>query len=231
MICSPTESAVFREALGGGGGTWKCEAWGCDAIWSARGVYYGVQRKALKDLVASVEDGRLATERLQWPSVTGGVWVIVETGERGGAGPREMPNGTLASLGTYGRAWTGAQVRGLMYSLGMDDAVNGIVWVENERDTIARVIELRAWTMKDRHASARGPGKIRQDVFGNRGSKEYATYLLQCLPGIGPTTAVAIYDHFQGLPLQWTSTYDELIQVPGVGPLTAKRLMSVFDAA
>lgn len=226
MIVSPSESPAFH-ALGRS--SWRCEEWGVDALWSARGLWYGVQRKALKDLVVSVEDGRLAKERLQWASVSGQVWLIVETGERGGGAPREMPNGQLAALGTFGRPWTGQALRALTFSI-MGDGV-GVCWTADEAGTIGLVRELHAWSMKERHESARGRPTCPPDVFGNRDDRAYGVWLLSSLPRVGPEMAGRIWDHFGGLPIKLDCTVDDLMQVEGVGRVTAEGIVRVFKEA
>lgn len=224
MLVSPTESAAMR-ALGTV--SWKAEDWGADVFWVSRKRTWGVQRKALKDLVASVDDGRLAKELLQMSSLDVAI-LMLETGERGGGGPREMPNGQLAGLGGYGRPWTGKQLRGVLW--GVADRGVRIELTRDEGETIRRVLELEAWSRKERHESARGRGMAPVDVFGKRGNREYATFILQGLPGIGLQTAGAIYDHFKGMPLQWACTREELLKVPGVGKITAQRVWDVFNA-
>lgn len=225
MLISSTESPAFR-ALGTS--TTRPEDYGVDALWVARKKMYGVQRKALRDLIASVDDGRLAKERLQWHSLDH-VWLIVETGERGGGSPREMPNGALASLGTYGRPWTGPQYRGLLYSLAAD-GVN-ILTTRDEVETIARVVELEKWSRKDRHASARGRGRAPEDVFGRRGQREYAAWLLSSIPGLGYETAGKVYDTLgMVVGLREGVGEKELMTVPGVGKGTAKKVIDVFGS-
>ncbi len=230
MLVSPSESPAFRAlqspTVPAG---WRVEDWGVDALWAARGLWWGVQRKALKDLIASVEGERLAKERLQWHSLTGGVWLVIETGERGGGAPREMPNGQLASLGTYGRPWTGAQLRSLTYSLMVEDGAR-IIWTRDEAETIQRVVELEAWTKKARHTAATGRPNVRPDVFGQRDNRAYGVYLLTSLPGVGVEMAGRIWDHFGGLPVGMKEGVGmkELMGVPGVGKVTAQRIIGVF---
>lgn len=224
MLVSPTESPAFR-ALGTS--TWKPEDYGVDCMWVARKRTYGVQRKALADLVASVDDGRLAKEILQMASLDS-AWLIVETGERGGGGPREMPNGQLAELGKYGRPWTGVQYRGVLYGVA-SRGVN-VLATRDEAETIVRVIELEAWSRKDRHESARGRGSAPVDVFGKRGVREYGVWLLQSLPGVGTEMAGRIYDEFGGVPVRMREGVGlkELMKVKGVGKVVAQRILDVF---
>lgn len=224
MLVSPSESPAARSL---GTSTWKVEEWGADFGWVARGEIYGAQRKALKDLVASVDDGRLAKELLQMTSLHH-AFVVLETGERGGGWPREMPNGQLAGLGGYGRPWTGVQLRGVLYGV-MARGVH-VVLVKDETETIARVKELEVWSKKARHESARGRGMAPSNVFGKRGEREYAVWVMQSLPGVGVEMAGRIFDHFGRIPLRMDEGVGmkELMEVKGVGKVVAKRVIDVF---
>ena len=225
MLVSPTESPAARSL---GQSSWKAEDYGCDFFWIARKQTYGVQRKALKDLIASVDDGRLAKELLQMQSLDS-AWVIVETGERGGGSPREMPNTTLAGIASgYGRAWTSSQYRGVLYGV-MARGVH-VLTTRDEPETLERVVELEKWSRKERHESARGRGSAPVDVFGKRGMREYGVWLLQSLPGVGVEMAGRIYDEFGGLPVRMREGVGmkELMAVKGVGKVVARRLLDVF---
>lgn len=211
-----------------GTSTWKCEEYGVDVFWVARKRLYGVQRKTLADFCASVDDGRLATERLQMFSLDH-PFLILETGERGGGQPREMPNTNLAAIGAFGRPWTGPQLRGVVYGL-MADGIQ-VICTKDEAETLERVRELEAWSKKAEHGSARGRGRVPESVFGERGAKEYGVWLLRSLPGVGAKMADAIWEHFGGLPLQMREgvTVKDLMAVDGVGKVTAQRIMDVFE--
>lgn len=209
-----------------GTSTWTPESYGVDFMWFARKQSYGVQRKALKDLVASVEDGRLSKERLQWHSLDH-AYLIVETGERGGGAPREMPSGALAALGKFGRPWTGSQLRSLLLSIARDGVC--VLYTRDEAETIARVVEIEKWSRKDRHASARGRGKAGRDVFGRRGEREYAVWLMSALPGVGVEMAGRIYDELgMVLGLREGVGEKELMKVKGVGRGIAKKVVDTF---
>lgn len=224
ILVSPSESLAFR-ALGRS--TWVTESFGVDCFWVSRKRKWGCQRKALKDLIASVDDGRLALERLQMYSLDVPI-LILETGERGGGAPRELPNGQLASLGTYGRPWTGTQLRGVLW--GLADCGIRLEYTKDEEETIARVVELEKWSRKERHESGKGRGTVPVDVFGKRGQREYGVWLLMSLPGVGPEMAGRIFDAFGGVPLRMREGVGvkELMKVPGVGKVTAQRVMDVF---
>lgn len=227
MLVSPTESPAAR-ALGQS--SWKAEEYGVDFWWVGRKKLYGVQRKALPDFCASVDDGRLAQERLQMFSLDH-AFLILETGERGGAMPREMPNGVLAAVGGsgFGRPWTGSQIRGVMYGL-MSDGIQ-VMTTRDEAETITRVRELEDWSKKEVHGSARGRGSVPRSVFGELGERQYAAWFLRGLPGVGAKMAEALLDHFGGVPFQLRDGVGvkELMKVEGVGKVTAQRIVDLFS--
>lgn len=224
MLVSSTESEAARSL---GISSQRPEDFGADFWWIARKLMYGVQRKALGDLVASVEDGRLAKELLQM-QVLDRAFLVIETGERGGGDPREMPDTTLAGLGKFGRAWTGGQYRGLVYSV----IARGIAVLQtrDEEATIARVKEIEAWSRKAKHSSATTRGQVPRNVFGERKEREYGLWLLSSLPGVGSETAGKMWDHFGGLPFVMREGVGvkELCEVGGVGKVTAQRVLAVF---
>jgi hypothetical protein len=43
--------------------------------------------------------------------------------------------------------------------------------------------------------------------------------------------AGVIYDYFGGVPLQWSTTLDEWLAIPGIGPERAASLMKVLENA
>ena len=51
---------------------------------------------------------------------------------------------------------------------------------------------------------------------------------MQSFDGVGPELARRIVAHFEGLPLTWTATDDELLEVPGLGPKTLRKLHEVI---
>ena len=64
-------------------------------------------------------------------------------------------------------------------------------------------------------------------AWGTRSSRDWSIHLLQSFPGIGPTTAAAIYDTV-GIPFQWSVTESDLTSIPGIGKATAQRLLAAL---
>jgi len=64
--------------------------------------------------------------------------------------------------------------------------------------------------------------------WGKPGNAEYARHLLMGLPGVGVELADRILKEFGNIPWQWTCTMEDLMRVPGMGKVKAKKIMEVF---
>jgi ERCC4-type nuclease len=54
-------------------------------------------------------------------------------------------------------------------------------------------------------------------------------HLLQSFPGVGPEIASRIWDHFQGVPIQWEITGpEELSAIPGIGKQKASQIYQML---
>lgn len=187
----------------------KPEAHGCDFMWRARGNWYGTQRKELADLLASMQDGRLSKELGQ---MAGGVtrgWIVIERE------PRFTLDGVLMDdAWRHNRPFTQQAWISLLASI--HDAGVGTFVGPNMAATATTTIGLVNWSEKAHHGTSTArPGPT--SPWGTAGSREYGLHLLQGLPGIGPEVAGAIYDRFGGVPLAWTCSEKELLQVAGMG--------------
>ena len=165
----------------------------------------GIQRKTLDDLVVSLRNGRLGYELARTTSLA--VKVLVVEGR-----VRWSPSGRLT---TARPAIDRAALRGLLFSVQLAGA--WVLHTDDVADTIAAITHLRTFLAKPAHSLTTRPPVA--DDWGVR--------LLRCLPSIGPVTARSIVDHFDGPPLQWDCTEDELARVPGIG---AKRAAGLLDA-
>lgn len=210
VIISPTEPAELR-AIG------ECsllpESFGADVAWVAHGGWVGVQRKEVKDFIASMGDGRIGQQVAQMKRLNHAymviegrvVWTI--DGEMVGDG--------------FGKPMSKAQWRGAIWSIQNDGVQVG--YTESLRDTIEYVRQLEGWSRKKKHTSL----TKRETVFapwGEAGNRDYARHLLMGLPGVGVELADRIIDKFGGVPWTWTVTMKELLTVEGIGKKKAERL-------
>lgn len=80
------------------------------------------------------------------------------------------------------------------------------------------------WVAKKRHVSLDVPPR----AGAGTASRAWGVQLLQSFPLVGPVVAGALWDHFDGLPLRWTCTAEELSAVRGIGPVRAGRLLDAL---
>lgn len=179
----------------------------------------GVQRKTVDDLLASIEDNRLSKEIQQMRRLD--VAVLLVEGSL-----RFTADGMLPRR--WGRAWTQKQIRGVLWSMMLEG-----IWVDyvaNPTQFATYVEDLRAWVKKDRHRFGDRRNKKSVELWGTtRKDRDYATWLLQGLPGIGPEMADRIYAYFDGLPWEWSISREELMEVEGVGEKTVEKIWKVLS--
>lgn len=211
MIIAPTEPPALR-AIGDVNMT--PEKYGCDIFIIARGQLIGIQRKEISDLFASVEDGRLKVQ-MDMMGPLHASYVIIE------GSPRFTTDGKLMGK-RYGRQWTRDAYTSVLISI-QNRGVK-VLHSANLEDTIRLCKLVEQWHGKDTHSLIDGARAGASKLFGVAPThKEFASHMLQGIPGVGPKVAGAIYTMF-GLPLQLTLTEAELQQVPGVGPKLAKKI-------
>jgi len=215
VLVSPTEPLLLRQL---GTVSPLPESRGADyLIPTAQGFLVGLQRKTISDLVQSLHDGRLhegLTKMTQLP-----IRILVIEG-------RPMWSDTGEMLGTRGRGVSLGGWWGIMCSV----QARGI-WVLTTGsldETGVLLSYLPMWFAKPRHAimdNRHGP----VSPWGHASSRDWALHVLQGFEGIGPEVAGAIYDHFGGLPLRWTVTEKDLLQVKGIGKGRARKLLAALE--
>lgn len=195
------------------------EKFGVDVFWVIEGVgKCGVQRKEFSDLVASLRDGRLAKEIAQMTALDRAM-VVVE-GE-----PQWTLDGQL--LDRYTR-FNRRGFHGALVSIQSHG-----VWVMRSTDvgeTVAVIEDFAGWLAKPVHRSlSQRSGPV--STWGKATNRDWALHLLQSFEGIGPGVAERILDHFGRVPLRWEVTREELLEVDGIGPVRAERLIEALEVA
>lgn len=214
MLISPAEPKILRDL---GQSSAVTEKYGADFLFASP-VFgsVGVQRKEIRDFVASSFDGRLDKELAQMKAL--GLGVVLLEGEA-----RWTGDGLLMNVR---QKWTRAMHQGRIWSI-----QNGGVWVDAVEDVAATIEWLglfQRWVAKERHGRKNRGGPDAQDSFGKRGNVDWSIHLLQGFEGIGYETAKAMVDAFHGPPLQWRVTEKELLAVKGVGKVRARKLMEAL---
>lgn len=211
MLVAPTEPVVIRRL---GRTSSMPEKYGVDVFWVANKARCGVQRKEVRDFVASVVDGRLHREVQQMGRLD--VKVLCVEG---------------AFAWTMDGAWAGpGKWDRFRHRQWLFDLQSRGIWVVESRDTrdTAEVCrELERWARKDRHrAPDRRPGV--NGAWGRATCREFACHLLQGIDGIGPELAEAIVEQFGRAPIGWTVGERELLEVPGLGPKRVRKLVEAL---
>lgn len=178
----------------------------------------GVQRKEVNDLIASVRDGRLAREVAMMKALGQGVFVI--EGEL-----RWTSDGVLLSR----QEWTRAQHYGVLWSLSLDG-----YWIfstASMEETFFFLSTFTRWLKvpSSKHRSTRTrPGPIGKATWGKADNRDWGVHILQGFDGIGYDLACRIWDKFNGLPLRWDVSAEELSTVAGIGKIRAERLIAAL---
>lgn len=216
MLIAPTEPPALRSL---GKTSWRPERFGADVLFPAHGRLVAIQRKEIKDLLASLNDGRLQREIAQMKSEHVGLAVLVVEGK-----PRWTLDGVLVGDG-FGWQWNRSQHRGLMLSVQSEGVL--VTTTEDLTETIEAVADVARWARKRDHTSLLRRPKPKSS-WGKAGTVEFERHLLQSFDGIGPKQADRIIERFGGVPMAWTVGVEELRAVPGIGPVRARRMVQAL---
>lgn len=217
---SPTEPPALREL---GRTSMLPEQFGCDVYWRTATGGWGVQRKALADLYASVDDGRLGQQLAQIRGSDTHALVVVE-----GAPTWDVDGNIATYISRHRRgSWTVARYFGTLLRIQSSGA--RLLQVRDVNETLDAV---ESW-----HRHSEKPSDERVDIArpAPRGiwgsdptSRDYAIHLLTSIPGIGSKHAGAIFDHYGRLPLSWDDP-SLLSAIPGIGPKKIATIKSLFS--
>jgi ERCC4-type nuclease len=214
MHVSSTEPAQFHTL---GETSTLPEKYGVDFLWFAKG-WCGVQRKEVKDLAASLRDGRLGREVAQMGPLRQRLLVVEGMLEQVGASILYRHQ-NLMSLAQWQSTLWGLQEQNIK-----------ILFTRNKAETAMAVDAFERWTKKERHtALAKTRDSVRVNSWGKSTDRDFQIHMLTGIPGVGRGTAEAVVDHFGGMPITWTVTEDELCQVPGIGKVKAQRMVNALS--
>lgn len=219
LLIAPTEPPKLR-ALGKVSS--QPELHGVDVLWYAHGQRWGVQRKEVKDLIASLEDGRLTRERAMMGRVDHAVLMI--EGRMQWTGDGMLMGGK--STGGFGRDYRYSEIMGRVWGMAAEGV--WIVQTGGLEETCRAVEVLEKWSRKDKHQSLRSREPL-VSTWGRPRSREFAIYMLTGLPGVGPEIAERIVGRFGRLPWRWDVTREELLAVEGVGKKKVEMMMHALS--
>lgn len=196
----------------------ETEEHGVDILWEGLGGKWGVQRKAVPDLIASVRDGRLGQELVQMGQLVQAC-VVVE------GRTQWTRDGVL--LGQYG-SWTITQHRGVLCSI--QQAGAWVLTSADASDTCSVVRQLAERSIREKPSSLlSGKGMSAKDEWGRTTGRSYAIRMMSTWPGVSVVLAARIFDHFGRVPVKWDVTETELREVEGIGKGKAGELMKLLE--
>lgn len=220
VFVSPAEPQSIKLALGERGvANVFPEEFGADFLFPTVVGRVAIQRKEVKDLISSVEDGRLAKELAQLRRAEVAI-LIVE------GWPQFTSEGFL--INKYIRNYTKRKLRNLLRSCALEHGVY-LERTESPEDTVKAVFEIYEWLNKGEHMSLYTRPKSTASDWGMTTNRDFGRWVLQGFPGIGPKLAESIYDHFGRVPLCWDCTKEELMKIDGIGKDTAEKLLKTLQ--
>lgn len=193
----------------------KPEEYGSDILWGVGDGWWGIQRKAVFDLISSVKDGRLSKEVTQMKGLQQGI-LIVE------GNVQWSLEGTM--IGNDYGTWTTAQHYGILASC----QLKGIWYFEsrNQEHTVAIARQLMVWSKKEAHNSLESRPFISQ--WGQSKDEGYLLFLLQGIPGMGVELARRVIAKY-GNPLGWKISKEDLMSIDGIGAKKAEKMWLALE--
>jgi ERCC4-type nuclease len=195
------------------------ERHGCDILCTTTTGLVGFQRKTLPDLQASLLDGRLYQELAQLnasASVSLAFLVIESLLARTTEGELLGDSSTI----------TIDQLRSIIAKF----AAFGVGHFQTTSipDTARAIVSVGRYASSGDIFHLRRPKQLRNE-WGLITDESYALWLLQSFPGVGPKLAKTIFEHLGSqVPIRWTVTEKELMEVPGIGKKMARQLLAAL---
>lgn len=208
IYVAPTEPASLKAV---GVSSALPETFGVDVLVFGAETMVGFQRKTWpSDFVASVADGRFTTssiKMLQLPHR----FLLLEGHMR-----FTRDGAIVGEVYGEGRRFTRGNLWGMLWTLLFEFGVVPF-WTASTAETCEFVVRFDEWLNKPEHMTGRVRAGLSTPPGRTAKPRDLAAFLLQGIPGIGPTVAEAVYDQFGRVPLRWDVTRDEMLTVPGVG--------------
>lgn len=193
---------------------------GADILIYTKPGLIGIQVKEVpNDFLSSVSDGRLARETSMLSACDFRLLLM-----RGHF--KYWPDGRISLPGRREPSrFSRKQVQGILFDIKYVKGVD-YDYVDDYDDIVTYVMHLDMWMSKEQHFALFNRPSGPKGVWVVPSAEEMQSWLLQGFEGIGPALADAIIERFGRVPLAWTCTIDELMQVP---KLSSKRAYYLWN--
>jgi ERCC4-type nuclease len=222
IFVSPAEPKAVKMQFGERGDVSALpERYGVDFLWRTRGTWWGIQRKTVSDLLASLDDGRITREVAQMVSRVSLPTLVIE-------GRLHFTlEGRVAAHTWSKNRWTVKQWRGFLWSLA-SRGIN-VAYTSTTAETAEYVMQMADWSAKVRHTSVTARPKAVESGWGQPSNRDWGVFLLQSFDGVGAGVAGDIWDHFGRVPLRWDVSREELLAIKGMGPKRVDKMLATLD--
>ncbi len=194
------------------------EKLGCDFYFKGHaGITVAIQRKRFPDDFTASMEGRLQRE----------VPLMLEA---------DMPVLIVEGDADYtfdgwlleNSRWSRKGLLNLQTSIWMAEIC--VQHTNNHEGTVQRIVEMAEYFRKEEHVALLTiPKDTPSTLWGVQTKRHEQIALMQSIPMIGYGLAKAFVEHFDGIPLRWDCTYEEILEVPRIGPNRAKKIWEMME--
>jgi len=194
-------------------------------------VSVGIERKALSDLLSSMQTGRLAGVQLNGLRASYDVVYLVLEGiwKSDQSGRILVPRGgSWVPFHLGRRQFTSRELDGFVNSLAVEAGVL-IRETHTLHHTAMLIYNLYRWWQKESHQAVLAMHKHRFPDDGAGGiilqPPSLCRRIAAELPGIGWKRSLDVAKHFASVEAMMTASVDEWIKIPGIGKTIAKKVV------
>jgi ERCC4-type nuclease len=227
ILLSPTEGKL-TEKLGTSALVSSIpEEYGADILLISDYCVLPIQRKEVPhDFLISVQDGRLAKETTLMTEKCG-FGIVIGEGEF-----KYFPDGSIstkAPKGIHDKVYKRFTINSIQKLIMEMYLVKGCSFMQTRDiyDTVRFIKTAIEFVEEPTHVGLSRRPKA-SGKWGSPTMSEEQLWLLQGFPGVGPGLAQAIHTKFNGVPLMWKCTLQQLREVPRIGESRAWKLWEML---